>query len=82
MANNTNENAGDGTTCATVLARALVTEGMRKIQNGAAGNDVRKGIKKAVDAVILELKRISKDVTTTEEIRQVHRWPKLERSVF
>ena len=40
------QNAGDGTTCATVLARALVTEGMIKIENGAAGNDVRRGIQK------------------------------------
>ena len=71
VANNTNENAGDGTTCATILARALVTEGMKKIQNGAAGNDVRKGIKKAVDAVVDQLEAISTPVTTTEEIRQV-----------
>ena len=55
VANNTNENAGDGTTCATVLARAIVTEGMRKIENGANGTDVRRGIQKAVKTILREL---------------------------
>ena len=55
VANNTNENAGDGTTCATVLARAIVTEGMRKIENGANGTDVRRGIQKAVKIILKEL---------------------------
>ena len=44
---------------------------MKKIENGAAGNDVRKGIKKGVDAVVAALDKLSIDVTTTEEIRQV-----------
>ena len=55
VANNTNENAGDGTTCATVLARAIVVEGMKKIENGANGTDVRRGIQKAVKAVLKAL---------------------------
>jgi len=55
VANNTNENAGDGTTCATVLARAIVVEGMQKIENGANGTDVRRGIQKAVKAVLKAL---------------------------
>lgn len=55
VANNTNENAGDGTTCATVLARAIVIEGMKKIENGANGTDVRRGIQKAVKSVLKAL---------------------------
>ena len=52
VANNTNENAGDGTTAATVLARAIVVEGIKKIENGANGTDVRKGIQKAVKIIL------------------------------
>ena len=71
VASTTNENAGDGTTCATVLARALVVEGMKKIENGAAGNDVRRGIQKAVNIVVEELKKQAIEVTSNDEIRQV-----------
>jgi len=71
VANNTNENAGDGTTCATVLARAIVTEGMRKIENGANGTDVRRGIQKAVKIILKELDAMAIPVETTEEICQV-----------
>merc|ERR1712123_185726 len=46
VASNTNDKAGDGTTCATVLARAIVTEGMDRIQKGANSTDVRRGIQK------------------------------------
>lgn len=71
VANNTNEKAGDGTTTATVLARALAKEGFQKISQGANPIEVRRGIMRAVDTVVAELKRMSKPVTTPEEITQV-----------
>merc|ERR1712156_329222 len=71
VASNTNDKAGDGTTCATVLARAIVTEGMDRIQKGANGTDVRRGIQKAVNIIVEELKNISKPIETSDEIAQV-----------
>jgi chaperonin GroEL len=71
VANNTNEKAGDGTTTATVLARAIAKEGFQKISQGANPIEVRRGIMTAVEQVIGELKRMSKPVTTPEEISQV-----------
>ena len=71
VANNTNDKAGDGTTGATVLARAIIVEGMERIQKGANGTDVRRGIQKAVNIVVDNLQEISKPVETSEEIAQV-----------
>jgi chaperonin GroEL len=71
VANNTNEKAGDGTTTATVLARAIAKEGFQKISQGANPIEVRRGIMHAVDTVVAELKRMSRPVTTPEEISQV-----------
>ncbi|XP_025778686.1 LOW QUALITY PROTEIN: 60 kDa heat shock protein, mitochondrial-like [Puma concolor] len=71
VANNTNEEAGDGTTTATVLARSIAKEGFEKISKGANPVEIRKGVMLAVDAVIAELKKQSKPVTTPEEIAQV-----------
>lgn len=71
VANNTNEEAGDGTTTATVLARAIAKEGFEKISTGANPIEVRKGVMMAVDAIINHLKTLSKPVTTPEEIAQV-----------
>ena len=71
VAGNTNDKAGDGTTGATVLARAIVTEGMERIVKGANGTDVRRGIQKAVEIVVEELKNMSKPIETSEEIAQV-----------
>jgi chaperonin GroEL len=71
VANNTNEQAGDGTTTATVLGRAIAKEGFQKISQGANPIEVRRGIMLAVDAVVAELKSMSKPVTTPEEICQV-----------
>ncbi|XP_067843892.1 60 kDa heat shock protein, mitochondrial [Heptranchias perlo] len=71
VANNTNEEAGDGTTTATVLARAIAKEGFEKISKGANPVEIRRGVMVAVDTVIDELKRLSKPVTTPEEIAQV-----------
>jgi chaperonin GroEL len=71
VANKTNEEAGDGTTCATVLARAIAKEGFENISKGANPVEVRKGVMKAVDVIVAELKAMSKPVTTPEEIAQV-----------
>jgi len=71
VANNTNEQAGDGTTTATVLGRAIAKEGFQKISQGANPIEVRRGIMKAVEVVVEELKKISRPVTTPEEISQV-----------
>uniref|UniRef100_A0A8C9RNL2 60 kDa heat shock protein, mitochondrial n=1 Tax=Scleropages formosus TaxID=113540 RepID=A0A8C9RNL2_SCLFO len=71
VANNTNEEAGDGTTAATVLARAIAKEGFEVISKGANPIEIRRGVIMAVDRVISELKKLSKPVTTPEEIAQV-----------
>ncbi len=71
VANNTNEEAGDGTTAATVLARSIAKEGFEKISKGANPVEIRRGVMLAVDAVIENLKGMSKPVTTPEEIAQV-----------
>lgn len=72
VANNTNEEAGDGTTTATVLARAIAKEGFDTISKGANPVEIRRGVMMAVETVINELKNLSKPVTTPEEIAQVH----------
>ncbi|KAL8621293.1 60 kDa heat shock protein, mitochondrial [Nucella lapillus] len=71
VANNTNEEAGDGTTTATVLARAIAKEGFERISKGANPIEIRKGVMMAVEAVVDQLKSMSKPVTTPEEIAQV-----------
>ncbi|KAL4601668.1 60 kDa heat shock protein, mitochondrial-like [Arapaima gigas] len=71
VANNTNEEAGDGTTTATVLARAIAKEGFDTISKGANPVEIRRGVMQAVEIVIGELKTLSKPVTTPEEIAQV-----------
>ncbi|XP_013780604.1 60 kDa heat shock protein, mitochondrial-like [Limulus polyphemus] len=71
VANNTNEEAGDGTTTATVLARAIAKEGFEKISKGANPIEIRKGVMLAVEKVVEQLKTLSKNVTTPEEISQV-----------
>jgi chaperonin GroEL len=71
VANSTNEEAGDGTTTATVLARAIAKEGFEKISKGANPVEIRRGVMSAVEAVIENLKSMSKPVTAPEEIAQV-----------
>ena len=71
VASKTNDNAGDGTTTATVLAQAIVVEGMKFVAAGMNPMDLKRGIDKAVECAIAELKKISKPVTTTKEIAQV-----------
>ncbi|XP_017048999.1 60 kDa heat shock protein homolog 2, mitochondrial [Drosophila ficusphila] len=71
VANNTNEEAGDGTTTATVLARAIAKEGFEKISRGASPVEIRRGVMLAVEAVKENLRRMSRPVGTPEEICQV-----------
>ncbi|GHT38766.1 molecular chaperone GroEL [Endomicrobiia bacterium] len=71
VASKTNDIAGDGTTTATVLAQSLINEGLKNITAGANANHIRRGIDKAVAAVIGEIKNISKHVKNKEEIAQI-----------
>src|SRR5438874_3092166 len=71
VATKTNDIAGDGTTTATVLAQAMITEGLRNVAAGANPMVLKNGIQKAVDAVVAEIKARSKQVTTKEETAQV-----------
>lgn len=71
VANNTNEEAGDGTTTATVLARSIAKEGFENLGKGANPVEIRKGIMMAVDKITETLKVLSKPVTTPEEVAQV-----------
>jgi chaperonin GroEL len=71
VASKTSDVAGDGTTTATVLAQAIVREGMKFVASGMNPMDLKRGIDKAVDAVVEELKKISKPCTTSKEIAQV-----------
>ena len=67
----TNDVAGDGTTTATVLAQAMINEGMRNVAAGANPMVLKKGIKKAVDVLVDELKNVSQKVETKEAKAQV-----------
>ena len=71
VASKTNDKAGDGTTTATVLAQAIVQEGMKSVAAGMNPMDLKRGIEKAVAAVVAEIKATSKKVTTNAEIAQV-----------
>ena len=71
VASKTSDNAGDGTTTATVLAQAIVDEGMKFVAAGMNPMDLKRGIDKAVAAAITELKKLSKSTTTNKEIAQV-----------
>ncbi len=70
-ASKTNDIAGDGTTTATVLAQAIVSEALKNIQAGANPMVLRRGIDRAVTEVVAELKKMSKKLVTPEEITQV-----------
>ncbi len=71
VASKTNDVAGDGTTTATVLAQAIVTEGLKNVTAGANPMEIKKGIEKATRHVVSELSKTSKKISTKEEIAQV-----------
>jgi len=71
VASKTSDNAGDGTTTATVLAQSIVVEGLKYVAAGINPMDLKRGIDKAVSAAVEELKKLSKPCTTTKEIAQV-----------
>ncbi|PRE76397.1 chaperonin GroEL [Burkholderia gladioli] len=71
VASKTADVAGDGTTTATVLAQAIVQEGMKHVAAGMNPMDLKRGIDKAVGAVLDELRKLSKPISTNKEIAQV-----------
>ena len=71
VASKTNDKAGDGTTTATVLAQAIVVEGLKSVAAGMNPMDLKRGVDKAVVKVVEEIKATSKKVTTNDEIAQV-----------
>src|SRR6185295_11914483 len=71
VASKTSDMAGDGTTTATVLAHAIVREGAKAVAAGMNPMDLKRGVDVAVEAVVLELQKNSKKVTSNEEIAQV-----------
>ncbi len=71
VASKTNDDAGDGTTTATLLANAMLNEGLRNIAAGAAGGAVKRGIDKAVKVVVENLKKSGKPVKTKEDKARV-----------
>ncbi|KAM5553461.1 chaperonin CPN60-2, mitochondrial [Rosa sericea] len=71
VANATNDVAGDGTTCATILTRAIYTEGCKSVAAGMNAMDLRRGINMAVDSVVTNLKSRARMISTSEEIAQV-----------
>ncbi|MCA0022843.1 chaperonin GroEL [Mesorhizobium sp. B264B1A] len=71
VASKTNDIAGDGTTTATVLAQAIVKEGAKAVASGMNPMDLKRGIDKAVEAVVAELKANARKVTKNDEIAQV-----------
>jgi chaperonin GroEL len=71
VASKTNDAAGDGTTTATVLARAIVREGAKSVAAGMNPMDLKRGIEKAVEVVVADLKKRSKKIKSNDEIAQV-----------
>ncbi|MCM3088433.1 chaperonin GroEL [Bhargavaea ginsengi] len=71
VASKTNDIAGDGTTTATVLAQAMIREGLKNVTAGANPVGIRKGIEKAVESAVVELKNISTEIEGKESIAQV-----------
>ena len=70
-ASKTNDVSGDGTTTATILTQAIVSESLKNIQAGANPMIMKRGIEKAIEVLVEELRKMSKKVTTQEEIAQV-----------
>lgn len=71
VAAKTNDVAGDGTTTATILAQAMITEGLKLVSSGVSPIEIRNGIEKKVEIIVANLKKMSKVVSTKEQIAQV-----------
>ncbi len=71
VASKTNDAAGDGTTTATILAQAMITEGLKMVSGGISPIELRKGIEDKVAEIVANLKKMSKTIKTKEEIAQV-----------
>jgi chaperonin GroEL len=71
VASKSSKDAGDGTTTATIYAEAVFTEGLKNITAGANANQVKRGIDKAVDALVTQLRKTSKKISNSSEIAQV-----------
>ena len=71
VATKTNDIAGDGTTTATLLAQAIVREGMKNVAAGANPLAIKRGIERAVDAAVAEIKKMSKEISSKEDIGRV-----------
>ncbi|MBN2731151.1 MAG: chaperonin GroEL, partial [Balneolaceae bacterium] len=71
VASKTSDNAGDGTTTATVLAQSIIQTGLKNVTAGANPMELKRGIETAVDAVVAELKKMSKEVSDQKEIAQI-----------
>src|SRR5678809_534331 len=71
VASKSSKDAGDGTTTATIYAEAIYAEGLKNITAGANPNEVKRGIDKAVAAVVEDLKKMSKKIESSKEIAQV-----------
>jgi chaperonin GroEL len=71
VASNTNNVAGDGTTTATILAQAMINEGIKLVSSGISPIDIRRGIEDKVSNIVVNLKKMSKKISTKEEIAQV-----------
>ena len=71
VASKASKDAGDGTTTATIYAEAIFTEGLKNVTSGANSNQIKRGIDKAVEAVVAELQRNSKKISSNNEIAQV-----------
>src|SRR5947209_3148209 len=71
VASKTNDLAGDGTTTATVLAQAIVREGVKSVAAGMNPMDLKRGIDLAVDAIVADIEKRSKKVSTSSEVAQI-----------
>ena len=71
VASKSSKDAGDGTTTATIYAESIFTEGLKNITAGANANQVKRGIDQAVDAIVEDLRKLSKKVSSSNEIAQV-----------
>src|SRR3989337_2485009 len=71
VATKTNDVAGDGTTTSIVLAQAIITEGLKNVPAGASPMGLKRGLQKGVEAIVEEIKRLSKPVETTDDIAHI-----------